>query len=707
MEERMLDQTDQVHPIESPHTPGTINPALYINRELSWIEFNRRVLAEAQDPRQPLLERIKFLSIFCSNLDEFFMIRVAGVREQVHAGVTKLSPDGNTPTEQLTAIRNALLPLLHERERLFHQELQPALVAAGIHLLRYSQLDAQQRAALHDYYTDEIFPVLTPLAIDPSHPFPFISNLSLSLAVVIDDPENGQRFARVKVPEVLPRLLRLPQEVCHGASSGSHPPICFVWLEEVIAANIASLFPGKLVREVYAFRVTRDADIEIQEDEASDLLETMEASVRQRRFGSVVRLTVERRTSDVVRRLLIANLGVAEDDTYDLNGPLGLSNLMALYDVDRPDLKDAPFVPSVPQALRGETDYFAVLRRQNVLLHHPFDSFTPIIDLVRQAAHDPQVLAIKMTLYRVGRNSPIVRALMEAREEGKQVAVLVELKARFDEENNIEWARALESVGVHVSYGLLGLKTHAKLLLIVRKEEGGIRRYVHLGTGNYNASTARMYTDFGMLTADPAIGADVSELFNALTGYSSQQRYRKLLVAPVSLRSGLFERIEREVARHTAFGDGHLVFKFNGFTDEPMAMAIYRAAQAGVKVDLLVRGMCCVRPGIPGLSETVRVRSIVGRFLEHHRLYYFRNGGDEEIYLGSADLMDRNLDRRVEELFPIEDQRMLRYLRDVVIETYLRDNTRARELQSDGTYIRLTPDDDAPIDAQQFFIDNR
>jgi polyphosphate kinase len=695
-------------PIESVEQPGRINPELYINRELSWIEFNRRVLEEAQDARNPLLERIKFTSIFSSNLDEFFMIRVSGIREQIEAGVSERSPNGKTPHEQLEAIRTALLPQLAERQRLLTEELLPALHAEGIHVLRYEELNVAQREALHSYYAREIFPVLTPLAIDPSHPFPFISNLSLNLAVAIDDPNNGQLFARVKVPEGLPRLVQLPAETCEGEARNGRAPVCFVWLEEIIAANLGTLFSGKRVRAVYAFRVTRDADMEIQEDEAGDLLQTMEQNVRQRRFGRVVRLTIDAQMSPQVRRLLVDNLELTDEDVYTMSGPLGLSSLMSLLSLDRPELKDPPFIPAVPAALRfHEDDIFAAIRQRDILLHHPYDSFAPVIDVVKAAAADPQVLAIKQTLYRTGRNSPIVAALMEAREEGKQVATLVELKARFDEENNIGWAKQLESAGVHVVYGLLGLKVHAKLLLIVRKEADGIRRYVHLGTGNYNASTARLYTDFGLLTCDQAIGEDVSELFNALTGYSDQQDYRKLLVAPGSMRKALLAKIEREISCQRRGRGGHMILKCNALTDEEITMALYRASQAGVRVDLIVRGICSLRPGIPGLSETVQVRSIIGRFLEHHRAYYFRNGGDEELYLGSADLMVRNISRRVETLFPIQDAAMLRYLRDTVLQAYLDDTTHARLLQPDGGYARPSAEGRPPFSSQLAFFEPR
>jgi len=689
----------QIPSIEAPEAPGRINPELYINRELSWIEFNRRVLGEAKDPRNPLLERVKFVSIFSSNLDEFFMIRVSGVQEQIEAGVGLRSPDGRTPHEQLHAIRAALLPLVAERQRLITQELLPALRDEGIWLLRYDELKNKQRTGLREYFMRAVFPVLTPLAIDPSHRFPFISNLSLNLLIVLDDAEQGERFARLKVPEGLPRLVRLPGETNPEAAAPEHP-VRYVWLEEVIAANLDALFPGRHIREMHFFRVTRDADMEIREDEASDLLETMEEMMRRRRFGEVVRLSLNHSVSPEVRELLVRNLGVNDSNLYEQDGPLGLSALLELLNLDRPDLKDPPFVPAMPPGLHSNTDLFAVMRHQDILLHHPFESFTPLIDLLNAAVHDPQVLAIKQTLYRVGRNSPVVQALLEAREEGKQVAVLVELKARFDEENNIEWATALENAGVHVGFGLLGLKTHAKMLLIVRREGDILRRYMHLGTGNYNASTARVYTDLGLLTCDPDIAADVSELFNVLTGYSDQRSYRKLLVAPHELYGALLAKIERETARQREWGDGHMILKCNGLDDEGIILALYRAAQAGVKIDLLVRGICSLSPGIPGLSETVRVRSIVGRFLEHNRIYWFRNGGDEELYIGSADLMARNLHKRIETVVPISDAGMLRYLRDVVLEAYLQDNTHAHELGPDGSYVRCTPDGAQPRDAQ-------
>jgi polyphosphate kinase len=684
--------TEEYHLTPADETP-------YFNRELSWISFNQRVLEEAFDERNPLLERIKFVSIFASNLDEFFMIRVSGIKQQIAAGVQKHSPDGLTPSEQLAAIRRTLLPILEHKRSLLLETLLPQLAEEGIHLLNYDQLSPGQRDAARTYFQHRIFPVLTPLAFDPSHPFPHISNLSMNLAVVIQDQEHGDLFARVKVPEVLPRLIPVPREI---ATDDERDDILaermhtFVWIEQVIAANLSLLFPGMEVAEAYPFRLIRNADMEIEEDEADDLLRTIEQGVRQRRFGEAVRISVDNGMPERIRDLLMKNLKVSAEDIYTVRGPLALADLMTLMNLDRPDLKDPPIYPGMPVMLRGKPDLFDTIRQQDILLHHPYDSFAPVVNLIETAARDPNVLAIKQTLYRVGKNSPIVNALMHAREQNKQVTVLVELKARFDEENNITWARALERAGVHVVYGLLGLKTHAKLALVVRKEGDGIQRYAHLGTGNYNASTARLYTDLGLLTARPDIGADVSELFNFLTGYSRQRQYRKLLVAPVTLREGMLRLIERETHLHREQGGGHMIFKMNSLIDPKIIDALYEASRAGVQVDLIIRGMCSLRPGMPGRSEHIHVRSIIGRFLEHNRIYYFRNGGNEEIYLGSADLMQRNLDRRVESIFPVEEQHLLRFVRDQLLETYLRDNTGTHVLQPDGSYIRLAPGEDEP-----------
>jgi polyphosphate kinase len=677
-------------------------PSSYINRELSWIEFNRRVLQEARDPRHPLLERAKFLAIFTTNLDEFFMIRVSGVKKQIDAQVEEVSPDGRTPSVTLDHIVAALTPLIHEHSRAWNDELRPALAEQGVVVLDYSQLSEEQRARAAVYFRKEVFPVLTPLAFDPGHPFPHISNLSLSLAVAVRTRSGRERFARVKVPPVLPRLV----PVADGGD-GDNSSHTFVWLEQLIAANIGALFPGVDVQRTYAFRVTRDTDIEIQVDEADDLLSTVERIMQDRRFGSAVRLEIAADMPDRVRDILVENLGIDLRDVYRVTEPLDLSSLMELYRLPAPRLKDAPHAAHLPGLLRSMNiannpdDLFTIIRSGDQLVHHPYDSFSPVVDFIRAAARDPNVLAIKMTLYRVGQNAPVVQALIDAIQNGKQVAVLVELKARFDEENNIQWARMLEDEGVHVVYGLPRLKVHCKVALIVRRENDQIRRYVHLSTGNYNATTARVYTDIGMFTCRDDIGEDATDLFNYLTGYSYQAEFRRLFVAPVNLRQKLLDLIAREIALHRMRGGGRLIFKMNALVDPLLIDGLYRASQAGVKVDLIVRGICCLRPGVAGVSDNVRVVSVVGRFLEHSRAYYFRNDGDEEIYLGSADLMPRNLDRRVESVFPVLDPAQRNRVLDEVLELPLRDNVKARELKSDGTYAFVTPaPGDALIDSQ-------
>jgi polyphosphate kinase len=662
---------------------------LYVNRELGLLAFQERVLAEAEDATNPLLERAKFLTIVASNLGEFFMVRVGGLKQQIEAGVVETSVDGLTPSEQLALVRPRALALM-DRSRLCLLGLLPLLDAAGIHIVSYSQLDQGQRETADRFFVDVVFPVLTPLAVDPGRPFPHISNLSLNLAVVVEDDQGDERFARLKVPAALPRL-----------------EVWFVMLEEVIAANLGQLFPGMKVKESYAFRITRNAELVIQELEAEDLLELIERGVHQRRFASVTRLTVERSMPERIRFLLLENLEVGPEDMYATDSPLAISGLTGLQDLDRPDLKDGPFVPAVPAGLHDldEEDLFAVIRRRDILLHHPFDSFLPVIDFLTAASNDPAVLAIKMTLYRVGRNAPVVAALLNAARNGKQVAVLVELKARFDEESNIEWARALEAEGVHVVYGLLGLKTHSKIALVVRQEGDGLRRYVHLATGNYNAVTAHLYTDIGLFTCAEEFGADASDFFNFLTGYSTQDEYRRFLVAPRSLRTRVEELIEREIDNAGRGCEARIIFKMNALVDRRMIRLLYRASRAGVRVDLLVRGICCLRPGISGVSDNIRVTSIIGRFLEHSRVYYVWNCGEEEVYLGSADLMPRNLNRRVEVLFPVLDPRLLRTLRDVVLAIYLDDNVRARHMQPDGTYVRAAPGPgEEPVDSQAWLL---
>ncbi len=676
-----------------PRKLNISHPTYYINRELGNLAFQWRVFAEAHSASAPLLERVKFLAIVDNNLDEFFMVRVGGLTMQKNANVTALSIDGRTPAEQLAAIRKESLRLMKALRETYHNELLPSLQQAGIHLLNYQDLKPQQREQLDTYFREVIFPVLTPLAFDPSHPFPHISNLSLNLAVSIRDPQGELHFARVKVPNTLARLVPVKRSSGAVRRDGTVPHNhYFVWLEQVIQANLDSLFPGMKVIEAYPFRVIRNADLAIQELEASDLLESMEENLRRRRFGDVVQLAVHASMPKDMLDLLARNFRMDPNAIYILDAPLGLNDLMELQRIERFDLKMPPFIPRIPETLRlkgKDESIFNVIQRQDILLHHPYDSFAPVVGFIRSAARDPDVLTIKQTLYRVGRNSPIVRALLEARRDhGKQVAVLVELKARFDEESNIEWARSLEREGVHVTYGLLGLKTHSKVTLVVRKEGDAIRRYLHLGTGNYNHVTAKQYEDFGLLTCNPEIGADATDLFNYLTGYSAQSHYRQLLVAPINLREQLTERIEREIQLHKKHRNGHIIFKVNALVDKPIIRQLYEASQSGVKIDLLVRSICSLRPAVPGLSENIRVISVVGRFLEHSRIYYFHNNKNPEIFLGSADLMPRNLNDRVEVLFPILDPQIAKKIRDEILEVYLSDTVSAYTMKTDGSYSR-------------------
>jgi len=679
------------------------DPSLYINRELSSIEFNRRVLHETQS-NHPLLERVKFLAIFHSNMDEFFMVRVSGLKQQFKLGLTTVSSDGLLPREQLATIHRTLTQLFSEANSIWRDHLRPQLAEHNIHVLRYEELSKSQRNKLRVYFEREIFPVLTPFASDPSRPFPHISNLSLNLAVQVRDPKTGDlRFARVKVPPPLSRLVPLKR---FDPDQLSTPGVQkFVWSEEVIAANLDRLFPGMEIVAAYPFRVTRNSDMELQEEEADDLLLMMEDNLRQRHFGTVVRLEIDERMSPEIRAILEANLGVDSYDIYTTNGPLGLSSLWELHRLERPDLKDKPFTPQAPPALQNiRGSIFSVLRQRDVLLHHPYESFSPVINLLEAAADDPDVLAIKMTLYRVGSTPPVLQALKKARLNNKQVAAVVELKARFDEETNIHWAQELESAGVHVAYGLIGLKTHCKVTLIVRRERDGIRRYVHLSSGNYNSTTARTYTDIGFMSCDEALADDASDLFNFLTGYSRQEEFRKFLVAPMTIRPKLMELIQRE----TQLGPkGRIIFKCNSLVDGEIIRNLYKASQAGVKIDLIIRGICGLRPGIPGVSENIQVMSIVGRFLEHSRIYYFHNDGAPALYMGSADLMPRNLDRRVEVLFPIEDADMQTHIVEDILAVCLRDTAKSHILQSDGRYIprRYLLDGDGPLfDSQAWFL---
>ncbi len=704
---------------KSKKTATEINlsdPQYYFNRELSWLEFNNRVLHEACDPRTPLLERLKFLAIFSSNLDELFMVRVAALKEQVEAKVSKLSPDGRTPQEQLEVISQRLRPLVTQQHHHFEQVIRPHLAREGINILDYIDLNQEQRAYLQRYFEEQIFPVLTPLAVDPSHPFPHISNLSLNLAVVVKNPETEEEFfARVKVPKVLPRFVPLPEEL------RSHKGHSRIWtgvpLEQAIAHNLESLFPGMNIQEYHPFRITRDSDLTVEEDEADDLLLAIEQELRKRRVGgSTVRLEIQSQTPESVRGRLLRELDLAESDVYEIDGLLGLGDLMSFMALPVPALKDPVWKSVVPipfqristpntdedgQEAEEGNDIFAVIRERDLLVHHPYHSFSStVLRFITHAAHDPDVLAIKMTLYRTSGDSPIMNALIAAAENGKQVAVLMELKARFDEENNIYWARRLESIGVHVVYGLAGLKTHSKIVMVVRREVDRIRRYVHIGTGNYNPKTARLYTDLGLFSCRESLGADLTDLFNYLTGYSRQRSYRQLLVAPVNMRDRMIALIEREIEHCKNNFPGRIVAKMNALVDPQIIATLYKASRAGVQIDLIVRGICCLRPGIKEISENIRVISIVGRFLEHSRIFYFHNNAEEEIYIGSADWMPRNLDRRVEAITPIEDLGIAKDLQEI-LGIMLADNRNAWDLQPDGRYVQRHPAADCPQASSQ------
>ncbi len=646
-----------------------------VNRELSWLDFNRRVLALAEDPRTPPLERAKFLAIFSQNLDEFFQVRVAGLREQVDASVRSQSADGLSPSKQLELIGGEVSRLTHQADEVFLSGVIPGLADVGIRFCGWNQLDSSDQRHMRELFDHRIFPVLTPLAVDPAHPFPYISDLSLNLAVIVTDPSDGERrFARVKVPPLLPRFVVMPD--------GER----FVPLEQVIAAHLPDLFPGMGVEDHVAFRVTRDADLDLEEEEADDLLEAIELEVRRRRFGRAARLEVEAGMSEEVLGLLQRELDLTDADTYVHHGPIDLSGLWSVCNLDRPELKYPEFAPVTQRSLLepdgDPTDFFAVLRRGDVLVHHPYESFSASVEeFIRQAANDPQVLSIKQTLYRTSGDSDIVASLIHAAEAGKQVVALVELKARFDEQNNIDWARHLERAGVHVVYGLVGLKTHCKVALVARAEEAEVRRYCHIGTGNYNPKTARLYEDVGLLTADPGIGADAGQMFNYLTGFGRQVPFQRMLVAPDHLRGRLIELVRRE----RESGNGAVTLKMNSLVDPEMIDELYAASADGVEIDLIVRGICCLRPGVPGLSDHIRVRSIVGRYLEHSRIYRFANGngpGKPACYIGSADLMERNLDRRVEALVPVDDVG-LRARIDDILAVNLADDTLAWTLHDD------------------------
>ena len=679
------------------------------NRDLMQIEFFRRLLEEAADPSVPLLERLKFLSVFSSNLDEFFMVRVSGLKEMLEADELEPMPGELTPDAQLKAIRERVLPLAEEHSRLLRDEVLPGLKAAGVVIASYSSLTKTEKRRMAEYFMKNVFLMLTPQAVDPAHPFPYMSNLSLNIGLTAERQADHEhtgallsgefstddtiRFVRIKVPPLCPRLVAVKE--------GEHR---FVLLEELIEANIHHLFVSAHLSKGHMFRVTRDADVEIRNDKAADLLGMIKESLRERRFGLPVRLEVSSKMPRDMVEYLTQSLQIDADDVYTVDGILSAGGLMELYDLDRPDLKDKPIQMVVPPPLRRRMSAFEVIRKQDVLLHHPYTSYSTVVEFIQTAARDPQVAAIKICLYRTGKNSPIPKALIEASERGKQVTAVVEIKARFDEENNIEWANRLAESGVHVVYGLVNLKTHSKVALVVRREEDGLRTYTHVSTGNYNPTTSRMYTDLGLVTSDPEIGEDATDLFNFLTGFSLQKDYKRLLVAPVNLRDRMLHLIERERKHAEAGRFGAIAAKINRLTDLDTVDALYRASQAGVKIDLIVRGSCMLRPGVSGLSQTVTVRSIVGRFLEHSRIFHFANAGEDEVYIGSADWMARNFDRRVEVVTPVLDPHLKSYLKDTVLPAYLRDNVTARILTADGVYKKpqIAPGED-PFNSQLFF----
>ena len=685
------------------------DPRYLMNRELSWLEFNRRVLEQALDQSTPLLERLKFLAIFSTNLDEFFMIRVSGLKEQIAEGFSKTSPDGMSPEEQVKEIRRIVRPMLVEQMLCLNEDVLPKLAEEGIRIRSYDSLKKKERKKLDRYFLEQVFPVLTPQSVDESHPFPYVSNLSINLGMMVESDltiphgkiphlyEEG-RFVRIKLPASLDRLIDI--------SEGEHE-LELVPLSDLIAANSVRLFPNMKPAKPYLFRVTRDADIEIREDEAGDLLRAMEQELLHRKRARFpVRLEAASNMPDDMTELIGGSIGLTHHDVYPVDGYLNIPDLMRMYSVNRPELKDQKIAYSIPHDLKRQTgNIFDVLQENDVLVHHPYTSYSTIIDFLDEAAEDDDVLAIKICLYRTGKDSPIIDALVRASRNGKQVAALVELKARFDEENNIEWARRLEDEGVHVIYGMLGLKTHSKVLLVIRREGNELRRYVHISTGNYNPGTAKLYTDIGILTSDPEIGADASDLFNFLTGYSFKTEYRQLLVAPIDLRERMIELIDRETRNKQEGKEARIIVKINSLTDDKIARALYRASQAGVSIDLIVRGICVLRPGIEGLSENIRVVSIVGRFLEHSRIFYFANAGDPALYIGSADWMHRNLDRRVEAVVPIKSKKLIKYFRQRVLAAYLQDNVNAQVLSPDGSYrVAEVEDGLSRFNSQLYFV---
>ncbi|HJN36116.1 MAG: polyphosphate kinase 1 [Prochlorococcus sp.] len=698
---------------------AVLAPNLYINREISWIDFNERVLAQALDSRTPLLDQAKFSAIFSNNLDEFFMVRVASLKAQVEAEITTTSEDGQTPVQQLHMIRDRLNPLLKHQQKHYRDQLKKGLINHNVHLLDYEQLDERQRLWVDNYFQTAIFPVLTPLAVDPAHPFPFVSNLSLNVAALIHEPQTGQRqFARVKVPQkILPRFVSIPTDLSELDPEPLHTAVP---LEQVVAFNLGLLFPGMTVEAHYFFRVTRDADLELRDLEADDLMSAIEQGLRKRRMGGeVVRLEVADEMPQELIDMLTQGMAVEGEDVYRIDGPLGLDDLFSLLTLPLQKLKETPHTGITPKALarsqRGMVDegamsaeefesIFSVIRRKDILLHHPYDLFaTSVEEFINQAADDPLVMGIKMTLYRTSKDSPIIAALIRAAENGKQVMALVELKARFDEDNNIQWAKHLERSGVHVVYGVIGLKTHTKIVLVVRREKERLRSYVHIGTGNYNSKTSRLYTDLGLLSASPELGQDLVELFNYLTGFSKQQSFRRLLVAPVTLRTGMESLIRREIDHAREGRGGHIRAKMNSLVDPAIVGLLYEASQAGVKIELIIRGMCCLYPGREGLSESISVVSIIGHFLEHSRIFWFANGDSAEVYIGSADWMSRNLDRRVEAVTPVETTELRERL-ERLLDLYLQDNRGAWDMQSDGSFVQRFSEG-KEINSQRHLID--
>ncbi|HZJ44043.1 MAG TPA: polyphosphate kinase 1 [Pyrinomonadaceae bacterium] len=687
--------------VETQNTPARTD--IFLNRELSLLKFHARVLEEAFDDRNPLLERLKFLSIFNSNLDEFFMIRVSGLKQEIEEEIDAVSADGQSPEQQLKKVREQVLLLTQQQSKVWLEDLQPRLAKDGLELAQYDSLTVHEKETLNNYFSEHVYPILTPLAVDPSHPFPYISPLSVNICLIVEPPTDPPyfgalkfdepKFVRIKVPSVVPRLISVNESNTK-----------FVLLEEIIEANIRSLFPGMIPGPCYRFRVTRDADIEIREEEAHDLLSQIQEELRQRRFGTPVRLEVSPNMPEEMIDYLVESLKLDKDDVYQVDGPLHTQDLMLLFDQDRSDLKDVPFEPVVPEWFKEYPNIFEAISERDRMLHHPYDSYDGVTEFINQAVDDDDVVAIKICLYRTGPDSPIPPALIRASEKGKQVTALIELKARFDEEHNIEWARKLDQAGVHVVYGILGLKTHGKLTLVMRREGDRLRKYVHIASGNYNPTTSCTYTDLGLFTVDETIGKDATELFNFLTGFSAQTDYKTLMVAPVDLREKLNALFDREIEHKRAGRPSGIVAKFNRLADQQVIEKLYEVSRAGVKVDLIVRGICMLRPGVPGLSENIRVRSVVGRFLEHSRVLYFANGGSEELYIGSADWMSRNLKHRIEAMAPVNDPGAKKFLKDVLLDAYWRDNIKARALDADGNYNPIPSNPGQAFNSQEFFI---